>query len=366
MKLIVLDEDFNTLGAIPLFRSLIWTRRYEQLGCYELYTTKDYFSLLNSGKYLYRNDADELGLITEINYSQDEDGKREVYAKGNFAEALLFDRVIQDTVTLSGTLETVMRSLVTKYAISPSDSGRVIANLALGDEFGLTATIDSQVTGENLSEELYALGNVEGYSHRIRFDYLTNELYFEVWQGKDRRDSQTENSWAIFSNSYYNIRTATYNRDESEYRNYAYVAGEEDDDGNRTIVEVDVRSSEDEPRKELYVDARDLQSEDEDGNVLSDDEYEALLTARGIAKLDAYKKSESVTSDVDSAANLVYKEDFDLGDTCTYINTEIGVETDQIITEITETYEGSSVGLTVTFGDSGLSTVQQLIRREVT
>ncbi len=366
MRLIVLDEDFNTLGAIPLFRTLIWTRRYEKLGCYELYTTKDYFSLLNSGKYLYRNDADELGLITEVNYSQDENGKREVYAKGNFAEALLYDRVINNTVTLSGTLETVMRSLVTKYAIEPSDSDRVIANLQLGGESGLTATIDSQVTGENLSEELYALGNVEGYSHRIRYDYLMNALYFEVWQGKDRRDSQTDNSWAIFSNSFYNIRTAVYNRDESEYKNYAYVAGEEDDEGNRTVIEVDVRTSEDEPRKELYVDARDLQSEDEDGNTLSSSEYEALLTSRGLTKLETYKKSESVTSEIDSAANLVYKEDFDLGDTCTYINTEIGIETDQIITEIMETYEGGSKELTVTFDDSGLSTVQQLVRREVT
>lgn len=79
MQLIVLDADFETLGSIPLFRTLIWTRRYEKLGCFELYTSKNYFELLNSGRYLYRNDAEELGVIDEVNYSQDENGGREAY-----------------------------------------------------------------------------------------------------------------------------------------------------------------------------------------------------------------------------------------------------------------------------------------------
>ena len=49
MRLIVLDEDFETLGAIPLFRTLIWIRRYQKLGAFELYTTKEYFPLLSKG-----------------------------------------------------------------------------------------------------------------------------------------------------------------------------------------------------------------------------------------------------------------------------------------------------------------------------
>ena len=71
MKLIVLDKDFHTMGSVPLFRTLIWARRYEKLGCFELYTSKDYFHLLNTGRYLYRSDADELGVIDEVNYSQE-------------------------------------------------------------------------------------------------------------------------------------------------------------------------------------------------------------------------------------------------------------------------------------------------------
>ena len=88
MRLIVLDEDFETLGAIPLFRTLIWIRRYQKLGAFELYTTKEYFPLLSKGRYLYRNDAEELGVIDEVNYAQDDSGSREIFANAFYRIAL--------------------------------------------------------------------------------------------------------------------------------------------------------------------------------------------------------------------------------------------------------------------------------------
>lgn len=363
MRLIVLDENFDTIGSIPLFRTLIWVRRYEKLGCFELYTSKDYFDLLNTGKYLYRNDAEELGVIDEVNYAQDENGGREAYAKGNFAEKLLTDRVIETMVTLSGNIETAMRSLVTRTAISPSDSDRTIKHLRLGKISGITGTVSMQTTGDNLSEKLYEMGNAQEISHRIRYDFQTNDLAFEVWQGKDRRDSQTVNSWAIFSNSFYNIRNVVYNRNSSSYKNFAYVAGA-GEGSDRIIVTVDLRQPGEE-RKEIWVDARDLQRQDESGNAISLSVYKEQLVQRGIEKLTEYRKVETVNSGVDSNANLVYKKDFDLGDYSTYINTEINIATDKRITEVMETYEGGATELTVTFGTDEISTVQQLIKREV-
>lgn len=364
MRLVILDENFETLGTIPLFRTLIWIRRYQKLGAFELYTTTAYFSLLSAGRYLYRNDAAELGVIDEVNYSQDNLGNREAYVKGNFAECLLGNRVISETVTLSGNLEAAMRAIVTQFAICPSNPDRTIAHLRLGRLNGLSQTVSAQVTGENLSDELYELGNTEGISHRLRYDYLTNDLVFEVWAGKDRRDSQTENSWAIFSNSFYNIKGTVYNRDTSSYKNFAYVAGE-GEGSDRVIVEVDLRADRTEERREIYVDARDIQSEDDDGNIYTVAEYKALLVQRGKEKLAEYQKVETVTNSVDSKANLEYGQDYDLGDYCTYVNTEIGIETEQRITEIMETYEGSTTELTITFGNDGVTTVTQLIKRGV-
>lgn len=362
MKLIILDKDFQTMGSIPLFRTLIWDRRYEKLGCFELYTSKDYFPLLNTGKYLYRSDAVELGVIDEVNFSQDETGARESYAKGNFSEKLLTARVIECTVNLSGNAETELRKLVQRTAIDPEEKDRKIKHLRLGEITGIKDSIDIQTTGDNLSEKLYEVGNTLEISHRVRYDYLTDDLAFELWKGKDRRDTQEENSWAIFSNSFYNIRNVVYNRDESSYKNFAYVAGA-GEGADRKIVTVDLRLPGEE-RLEIWVDARDLQDTDNEGNPIPDSVYTAQLKQRGREKLAEYRKVETVTSSVDLNANLVYKKDFDLGDYCTYINTEICISTDKRITEAMETYEGGAMDLSVTFGTDEITTVQQLIKRE--
>lgn len=365
MQLTILDENFETIRPVSVFRTLIWIRRYTKLGAFELYTSPDLLPLLMQGEYLYRNDADELGVIKEAFYKQSKDGKVEAYAKGYFAERLLEDRVIDKTTMLTGTTENVMRDLVDMFAINPSNRNRVIEHLSLGNVHGLGSQINSQITGGSLSDELYSLGNAENISHRVRYNYLTNDLKFEVWKGKDRRTTQTENSWAVFSDSFDNIRDTTYKRESNSYKNVAFVAGEEREDGTRVIAEVDIRKSSDEKRRELYVDARDIQSEDEDGNIISEDEYNLLLQQRGLEKLAEYKMVESVTSDVDPSANLVYKKDYDLGDYCEYVNSKIGITTDQIITEITETYEGGCELIEITLGNDGVSTVKQLIKREV-
>lgn len=279
MRLIVLDENFDTLGSIPLFRTLIWVPRYEKLGCFELYTSKDYFWLLNAGKYLYRNDDEKLGVIDEVNYSQDENGAREAYAKGNFAEKLLANRVISEMVTISGNTETAMRNLVNQFAINPADGDRKVEHLRLGEVSGISGTVSAQATGDNLSDKLYEIGNTQEISHRVRYDFVTNDLVFEVWQGVDRRDSQEENSWAIFSNSFYNIRNVVYNRNSSSYKNFAYVAGA-GEGADRVIVTVDLRQ-EGEERLEIWVDARDLQQQDEDGNDIPLATYKEQLVQRG-------------------------------------------------------------------------------------
>ena len=363
MRLLVLDEDFDILGDVSLFRSLIWTRRYTSLGMYELHMPRASFPLLMQGRYLYRNDADELGLIEEPHYSIDENGKREVYCKGYFAEKLLEDRVLDGTFHLSGSLEDSMRAMVERYAINPADPEREIPHLKLGGMAGLPQTAACQRTGCSLSEALYDIGGSFDVSHRIRYDFLANDLLFEVWHGKDRRDSQDKNSWAVFSDGFCNIRNATYNKNTADYKNFAYVAGE-GEGAERTIVTVDMRR-EGEERRELYVDARDLARDDGEGNIIPEADYHEQLRQRGREKLSQYRMVETVDGGVDPHANLVYKKDFDLGDLCTYINTEIGIMTEKRITEVTETYEGSSMSLDVTLGDDEAATIRQLMKRGV-
>ena len=355
-----MDKDMQTIGSIPLFSTLIWTRRYYEYGLYELHTSANYFPLLNAGAFIYRNDRDELGMIEDVEYAQDENGTRSCFAKGYFAEKLLERKVMPYSVTKTGTPEEIGRELVTTFAI---ESERKIQGIVLGELKGIGTSIRMQDTGANLSEKLYEMEATQEQSHRLAYDYLSNELRFEVWKGLDRRQSQTENSWAVFSNSFANVKNIVYERDKTAYKNYAYVAGEGEGSARKKI-EVDVRESEDEEVIEIYVDARDLQSTDADGNTMSDEEYLELLRQRGLEKLSEYRMVEVVNSGVDPLANLKYMTDFDLGDLCTYINTDVGIELDQRITEIQEVYEKSQMSLTVTFGTDEATSIKKIIKRE--
>ena len=367
MQVYILDKKLQTIGAIKVFNSLIWTRRYYEPGVFEIHASSGYFALLNTGTYICRIDRTELGVIREVNYAQTDKGERSAYCKGYFAEKLLDDRVLQPPVNITGTPEEIARALVDGFAVNPSDPGRVISQLSLGSVKGLGTSVTLQATGDKLGGKLYGIEQTQEISHRIVYDYEENTLTFECWKGLDRTEDQENNSPAIFSNRFYNVKSAIYDRDESSYANYAYVAGE-GEGAARVTVEVDIRPDPTEERREIYVDARDLQSEyeDESGNkhTYTAAQYRSILSQRGLEKLAEFSKIETVNSDIDAGANLVYMKDFDLGDLCTYQNTDVGIECDERITAIQEVYEGAKMTLNITFGTDEATTITKIIKRE--
>ena len=369
MRISVLDADFELIGEFSIYRSLIWDRRYHEAGVFEVHTAVEYFPLLNSGQYVYRHDRQELGVIREVNYEQTSNGARAAYCKGYFAEALLNNRVTIPGVNITGTPEEIGRALVQQFFIAPSDTARKFPQIKLGALSGLGTSVTLQSTGDAIGDKLYELERTQELSHRLVFDFEDNTLTFEVWAGLDRTDDQEVNSPATFSNAFYNVKNVVYDRDTSAAANFAYVAGEGEGD-DRTIVEVDGRDDPGQERREIYVDARDLQRTYKDANgterTYTEAQYRALLQQRGLEKLDEYAPVEAVNSDVDAAANLVYMEDFDLGDLSTYQNQDVGIETIKRITEIQEVYEGSKSTLNITFGNDEMTSLTKIIRRETT
>jgi len=363
VQFIIFDKDFQAIGPIQVFNTLLWYRRYYSPGVFELHMPAGYFDLVNSGKYLYRNDRTELGVIREINFARDEKNKKTAYCKGFFAEHLLDNAVIYPVFSKAGKPDALAHSVVDTYLINPADKARKIhADIRLGKLEGLGTPTTLQNTGDEVGAKLYGFLKTQEMSQRLVFDYFGNHLTYEVWKGLDRTDSQTANSWAVFSDSFRNIKNAQYDRDESDCKNVAYVAGE-GEGPSRVVVEVDIRSSPDEERRELFVDARDLKKAT-DTVVYTDAQYREMLRQRGLEKLAEYAAIEKVDSGVDPAANLIYGVDYDLGDLCTYRYSDINIECSKRITEIQEVIEGSKQTLNVIFGNDDATNFKQIIRKE--
>ncbi|WP_415782946.1 Gp37-like protein, partial [Bacillus manliponensis] len=103
-------------------------------------------------------------------------------------------------------------------------------------------------------------------------------------------------------------------------------------------------------RKELFVDARDLSNKTQDDRVLTDAEYEKLLIERGNSKLAESQTIQTFESGISLHSNLVYKEDFELGDIVTIENKRWGLTLNTRITVVEEIYENDRVDIRVNFG----------------
>lgn len=364
MELLLLDKQFQICGLIDDFSSLVWNRKYYECGNFNLQIGIKYWEQFKNAVYVYSKDFQETGILETLNYKTTTQGI-EIQRSGRFLESKLFDRVINTTQNFKNqTTEDIVRSLINTFVINSGD--RKIQNVILGERKGLGKTRTMQMTGDNLLDKIYELCKEDELGIHLKYDFDNNKMVFEVWQGLDRVDTQNENTWAIFSRDFENVLEDEYAIDETKYRNYAYVMGEveeetgTDSEGNtikskrRVDVIVD-RVKEGEERKELYVDARDIQSEktDDEGNStkIPETEYKEMLKERGIEKLNECNKVETSNFNINPISNLEYQKDFDLGDKVIYKNDELGFNIENRIVGVTESYENGNKTIDITFGD---------------
>lgn len=363
MELLLLDKNFQICGMIDDFSSLLWNRKYYECGNFSLQTILNYEIHFQNAKYVYSKEFVETAIIESFKKKNTSKGT-EILRTGRFLESILDDRCINETQYFRNVItEDIIRSLITTFAIDSED--RKIPKLKLGERKGLGKTRTIQITGGSLLSTIYELCKEDELSIKLWYNFDNNDLIFEVYQGLNRVDTQKENSWAIFSKNFENVLSDEYSKDNTQYKNFAYVAGElrkTDAEGNETtkrIITTIDRIKEGEERKELYVDARDLQSDEN----TTEEEYIQMLQERGIEKLNENNKVEAVNFDINTNSNLIYKKHYDLGDKVVYKDEELGLIVEDRIVEVSESYEDGKRTLDVTFGnDYNLRKIKEAIK----
>ncbi len=116
-------------------------------------------------------------------------------------------------------------------------------------------------------------------------------------------------------------------------------------------------------RREIYIDARDLQSDSGPDNPLTPEEYTALLENRGREKLaenQLVKSFLAVIRTIDPTYTL--GEDFQLGDTITVTDERLGVTADAVVqgVERAVSEEGESMVLTLGYSQP---TIYDVLRK---
>ena len=364
MMLLLLDRDFNVCGTIEQYECLIWKRKYFEPGSFSLVLPASFFRRMREAVYLFHPRNNETAVIETIEFTSGSDGERSLAVSGRMLECLLGRRVIQDTAYLSGSVGDAVNDLVRTYAMT---GDRKIPLLSYIGENTLTEPIDTQVAGADLLDTLYTLLKPCGASLSLKYSADRERLEFSAWKGINRAQTQTENRWAVFSTSLENVAASAYSCRRSDYRNFAYVYGTEQN-GERIFTTVN-RIKSGEERRELFVDARDLKktvlNNAGEESTLTDEEYKQLLAGRGAEKLEQYAPVEAFTGTLSQNAPPVYRVDYDLGDTVSLEDTENGISAELRVTELIEIWKDGRRKINAVFGEKAPVSVREMVRRSM-
>ena len=353
MVIHVLDHSFNLVGVVDDFISVIWRPAYYDVGDFELYinATSQAVELLQKNRYLVRDtdiQVDEAGNITYSNVmiiknftltTSAEDGDYLTYT-GRELKYLLHQRIVWKQTRMSSNVEYGIRRLVTENAIEPTDSKRIIPNLVLGAEAGLSASMNKQVTGKPLDEAITDICATYGYGWEI-FIY-NSVMVFVVYEGVNRSYSQSENTYVVFSDEFDNILNSEYQLQTEQYANTTLIGGEgEGVQRIYTSIGDDFSGLE---RYETFTDAGSISQNKDSENEITLEEYTLLLQEAGRESLAALAITEGFSGEVLSDFTFKYGRDFYIGDTVTVRN-RYGIGKDVLVLSAIESQDETGTKL---------------------
>ena len=346
MKIIILNESFIKIDEIESFSSAVWTDRYVAEGEFEI-TLNPEAEIINSikdGYYLQTDLSEKTMIIQSIHSEYEEETGTIIPVSGNSLETILHWRCITPMMTLTGNLQMAVKRIFDENIISPVNPDRRIPNFVFKmstDPKIKALTIDTQFTGDEIYDAVVKLceANKIGFRVILKPD---NKFEFELISGSDRSFSQETNPYVTFSPSFKNLKSSKYLYSSKDHRNVAYIAGEgEGLDRKYSTIGTGTGLS----RKELFVDARDISSNN-DETPMSLEDYNKLLNQRGAEKLAECTIVAAFEGEVYESNTYVYGTDFYSGD---IVQLENGFDAKVRVTEMVITYDDSGLKMTPTF-----------------
>lgn len=343
MDLTVLNRDFEKIGIIDDFTSLIWHRKFYTSGTFKINMpmTDNNLALVQENNIIHKPGSDEAGIVDNYYYRNDEQGRETIEASGYFLTGSLARRIIPALTILYGSYRSCMRNLVDQNAITTEEK-RVIPHLVLSDdEEDTTDKQRLQVVGKNLLTYLGKISQVAETGFKCR--YMRTYMEFCTYTGADRSRGQSENPRVIFAHEYDNLGATEYTYNEIDSITAAYVAGEGEGTA-RTIVEVDNGAT----GLDRYETFAESGSSREEG--MTDTEYLQILTQEGLEVITP--AAENFAGTIVNSQTTIYKQDYDLGDIVTIFNKKWNKELSVRITEVEEVNDTNGEKIVVYFGST--------------
>lgn len=382
MELRVFDKALEPLGIVDEIASLLWTIKYFDVGTFNLLApvTDNNSNLLSMGNIIVKHDGKKevedgsggiwrrAAQIMYVHITKDERGQEQIEAQGVMLSKWLSKRVVTPQLVTTATCQQIINTLV---------ANNCGANATIKRKFTqFTALAQDGYGGSSVdySNELYVdLGSEVkdvAVSGKLGYDILVNErdkLYgFYLYKGDNLTAGNTAgNPPCIFSRDFDNVNGQEYEDSIESYKNFIYVQGAADEAGAQPVATVDGGNKTGLELDEVFIDASDISRSYESGGTsvpIPLNTYLAMLRTRGATELGNYGERMNFVSTINTASNLRFKEDFNLGDRITCLERSWGLRIDARITEVQEVYQKGREEIQATFGES-LPTLVEKIKR---
>lgn len=364
------DTTFENIGEVNQYDSLIWPDKFNGYASFELWApiTEENSEYFKKGNILWCG-GDNAAVVEIVKSAIDDKGTKTFNVKGRTLEMFLTTRIIWGTYNASNKYaSTAMYDIVNQNCISPTNTSRKIPHLECAEDKQLGGKMSVQRTGGEVYDALTTIAGSKDLGFNILFRPKEEKLIFEVVAGVDRTIEQSEVDPVEFSTDLEDILSSSYYTNNQDEKNVAFIQGE--GDGASRVSQISGNNElEGFNRKELYVDARDLQSEtvNEDGTTtsLTPDEYKAALINRGDDKLSECEVTETFEAQIRVFGDIQYEfgKDYQKGDKVTVRDRQLNVVVSARITEVEEDFD-DEYALVLTFGYS-YPTIMQKVKRQI-
>lgn len=379
----IINTDFELLGIITNYESLICVWNYYECGTFELTINKNKSNTnkLKKDNMLIVDKRDDKILLIDKVVTTSVKNSKTLKVTGTCIKGLTkrriiatngYDRVIE-TEAENVQKHYIQKHMVESYYDEIRTPERDISwiKIAPTQNRGVRTVWQARLT--NLHDELKHISEDTGLGW---YGYLNrNEkcIYFDSIRGTDRTVNQVEDEnthnllanytheelqeytheqlqgkikhpYIVFSEIKNNLLDGKTTDDNSNYKNVGYVAGKGENEDRLIIV---LGTEQGFNRREVLIDLNNIEDAEE-------------LIAEGQKKLDTYKIIQSVEGKIYQIPNMEYEKDFFLGDLVTLESD--GIYEDKRIIQAKEVYERNNKTVELGFGDK-IPTLKEEIKR---
>lgn len=346
MDVYALDSDFNLVMAGITYDNLQWSRKYYEAGDFEMQLPLSVYD--KSWAYIGSPERGELGMVQRV-YSSEVDPDK-VIVGGFFAEKMLDEKVCYPRYICDAQkTETAVRAIFERYKEDIPISLATANSPLLGDR------TQSDLSDDSLGVKMYSILESRELSYRVAYDFAANTLKFGVWKGIDRTQSQDDNSRQVFSLEFGNLAGRSVDFDESDWKNYAVIPcdGREGDNVEQRTLYIDLSNGG--RKRKVVIDMR--ASHPEEGQSSAD--FDAAVKQEAMERLLSYSKIEDV--DISVLGDQGYMSDYDLGDKCDIVLSDLGIQMESRIIEVYEVFKDDGHEVTVGLGNKRISNVRRAV-----